>query len=180
MNTGHTIHYSGTVGAAREANISGYPAIAISIEWAPRGGLMYFNDVAIYSLSLVELVLQESEKNPEQARQTVWNANFPNVPISKILGWKYTKQGASCIKNQYKLHHSEINPEGELMKQSYRLIGALQLDDLTEEYDTYAVLHKYASVSLLGLFHRHKNDHQNFISQCENWSIFSNKSNTEA
>ena len=36
-NTGQSIHYSGTVGAAREANINGYPSIALSLSFPEKG-----------------------------------------------------------------------------------------------------------------------------------------------
>lgn len=75
-NVGYEIAYSGTVGAAFEANLNGIPAIALSSG---------FNE----SLGAAEHFLGEILEHflvPGQTDKEIWNVNFPSVEVSAVKG----------------------------------------------------------------------------------------------
>ncbi len=76
-NTGWPIHASGTVGAAREAVLSGVPGFACSAEpRTPEDTLAFFADWAVI---LAERVVPDAA-----ALCGVWNLNAPCVPLKDM------------------------------------------------------------------------------------------------
>jgi 5'-nucleotidase len=91
-NLGDDVTYSGTVAAAMEAYIAGFPAIAISINayvnWL-------FETPAQFAAELV-MRFQVDPNNPDSLtlpKGTFWNVNVPNLPYAEIVGVEVTKQG---------------------------------------------------------------------------------------
>jgi len=99
-NTGQSIHYSGTVGAAREANINGYPSIALSLSFPEKEGIWHYQWAAEQTVQFLEKIRECRllEKCPNLFRDVCININFPNRPFSDVKGWKVTKQGSSGFK----------------------------------------------------------------------------------
>lgn len=88
-NTGVNIHYSGTVGAAREAVINGIPALAVSIQW---GDTMDFEGMAGFTESFLNTSLIE-----HLPTGTLININAPALPMDRIHGTKITRQAMNNV-----------------------------------------------------------------------------------
>lgn len=102
-NLGDDVTYSGTVAAAMEANIAGYPAIAISInayrDWK-------FETAAQFAATLVQR-FQNKELTLEP--QLFLNVNVPNLAMADINGVVVTRQGRRIYQDQL-IHR--IDPRG--------------------------------------------------------------------
>ena len=118
-NLGQDVYYSGTVAAAREAAVSGVPAIAVSLVGYPKskGGKVNFHyDVAARAtLKALELIARQmalpkasrGDRAPKGKmgkaellrafknwpRGLVLNINVPNVAESKLKGFRLAVQG---------------------------------------------------------------------------------------
>lgn len=92
-NTGVNIHYSGTVGAAREAALNGLLSIAVSIAY---GDVMDFKGMAAYVEKIVDRVHRLG-----LPRKTFLNINAPGIPFRKIKGAKVTRQSMENISNYF-------------------------------------------------------------------------------
>lgn len=91
-NLGDDVTYSGTVAAAMEAYIAGFPAVAVSIN-AYKNWL--FETPAHFAAELVrrfQLGPTASEGLP-LPNGVFWNVNVPNVPYHEIVGVEVTRQG---------------------------------------------------------------------------------------
>lgn len=84
-NLGDDVHYSGTVSAAIEGGIMGIASIAISI--MPAEGY-HFKTAADFAVRLSRKVLKEG-----LPPGVILNVNVPNVPLNKVRGYQFTKQG---------------------------------------------------------------------------------------
>ncbi len=86
-NVGINVLYSGTVSAATEAAIMGFPGIAISVgEYKnPR-----YDVAARFARRLAQVVIKEGLPGG-----TALNVNVPNLPEEKIRGVMFTRQGHS-------------------------------------------------------------------------------------
>ncbi len=86
-NLGWDVTYSGTVSAAMEAVISGFPAIAVSV--ASYEETMHYEPVAAFvAKHLVPQVVAHG-----LPPVTLLNVNSPNVPAGEIKGVQWTTQG---------------------------------------------------------------------------------------
>lgn len=138
-NLGEDVTYSGTVAAAMEATLLGYPAIAFS---------QYFKDVKRVKWSTGETHGPEILKKlcatgwPEN---TLLNVNFPDVISSSVSSVEITTQGRRKIGDNLA---KGIDPRGE----PYYWIGALRTQ---EEHlpgtDLYAVEDGAISVTPISL-----------------------------
>lgn len=81
-NLGDDVLISGTVGAAIQGCLHGFPAIAISVRW---GDTLYFDDAAKFAALLAKKV--EAGVIPADV---CLNVNLPNLPLEKINGVKIT------------------------------------------------------------------------------------------
>ena len=91
LNLGTDIIYSGTVSAAREANIEGIPAVAIS------------TDFASFSIVDYELdkVLSFIIDNQLYSKEFVLNVNFPVGSFMKSKGYRFCRQGIKNFKTSF-------------------------------------------------------------------------------
>ncbi|CAN5954273.1 unnamed protein product, partial [Sphagnum jensenii] len=101
-NCGYHIIYSGTVAGAREAFMSGVPAMAVSLDWR-RGESKdeEFKAAAHVSLPLIHAALRDIEKGVFP-RHCFFNVDVPLNP-SQHKGYKATKQGSSRLPLHWKL-----------------------------------------------------------------------------
>jgi len=84
-NVGINLNYSGTVAAAKEATLSGIPAMAVSVkvpgnEW----DAVVANFIESLSAQMMRMNLPVG---------TFLNVNVPNLPFEKIRGVRWCKQG---------------------------------------------------------------------------------------
>lgn len=80
-NIGNDVHYSGTVAAAREAALSGLPALAVSLVTEGGGHHKHWETAG----ALAAQVLQKMLASPLPTGIVI-NLNVPNLPLSEIAG----------------------------------------------------------------------------------------------
>lgn len=86
-NIGDDVNYSGTVGAAAEAALSGFPALSLSLDRAPRGDAKWAT-VESHLADTVQWLLAAS-----WPKGIVLNVNFPDVEPNDVLGRRVTRLG---------------------------------------------------------------------------------------
>lgn len=89
-NVGVNIHYSGTLAAAREATLYGIPAMAISIQGKTPS---FYDDAAAF----VEKLIRKVDRHG-LPRGTLLNVNIPDLPLKKLRGIRFSRQGDEHFK----------------------------------------------------------------------------------
>ncbi len=84
-NLGYDVTYSGTVAAAMEAAICGWPGIAVSID---DGETRHWQAAAQAAVVVARQVLEHG-----LPAYTLLNVNVPNVPFKDIQGFQATRMG---------------------------------------------------------------------------------------
>jgi len=138
-NLGEDVTYSGTVAAAMEATLLGYPAIACS---------QYFNDVQRVKWSTAEKHGPDLLKKLCEfgwAQNTLMNVNFPDVMSTSVKSIEVTTQGRRKIGDNLA---KGIDPRGE----PYYWVGALRTqEDHMPGTDLYAVEDGSISITPISL-----------------------------
>lgn len=101
-NLGDDVHYSGTVSAAIEGGILGVGAIAVSVVGRDR---VNYKPAAEFCMKLARKVLKVGLPTG-----IILNVNVPNLPASKLRGYKFTKQGK---RNYGDIIVEKIDPRGK-------------------------------------------------------------------
>ncbi|GJQ23781.1 MAG: 5'/3'-nucleotidase SurE [Planctomycetia bacterium] len=135
-NVGIHILYSGTVAAAVEAAIMGYPSIAISFEISGR-----YDD--IHSAAKVARDIIKRIITHKLPKGSLLNVNIPSIPPDQIKGIKVTRQFAHDFKENFE---KRIDPGG---KAYYWLLGTDKRLHREEETDIHAVNEGYISITPL-------------------------------
>jgi 5'-nucleotidase len=99
-NAGINAIYSGTISGATEASIIGKKALAISLDEPA----INISDAAIFVKNYIPIL-----SNLNIPRGTILNMNIPDIPLSQIKGYKYTKQGTIGYADDY---HERTSPRG--------------------------------------------------------------------
>lgn len=95
-NLGHDVTYSGTVTAAMEAVIWGYPAIAFSLDTDQSHlGAIDYRPSANIALQVTQTVLQN--RLPEGI---LLNTNIPYLPENHVRGFRLTRQGLRVYRDR--------------------------------------------------------------------------------
>jgi 5'-nucleotidase len=87
-NLGSDVHYSGTVAAAREACLHGYPSIAISLHYHHEDTTHHWAT----AVHVAKRVLGSWTSGPVPPKVFL-NVNVPNVPISSLKGLRSCRLG---------------------------------------------------------------------------------------
>lgn len=104
-NMGADITYSGTVGAAFEAALRGFPALAFSVESESPGWL----DEAVPVIrGLVELVIARG-----LPRQSVLNVNLPDRPLVEFAGIRPARLGGASCHDRVFIGRDGAGPDGD-------------------------------------------------------------------
>lgn len=85
-NLGDDVLYSGTVAAATEGRMLGFPAIAISL--AGKDPLQHYSTAAV----VVRQIIARLKTAPLPA-STILNINVPDVPLPELQGFEVTRLG---------------------------------------------------------------------------------------
>ena len=152
-NMGDDITYSGTVAAAMEGVICGFPSIAVSMSPEPQWPV----DVgAEFIERLVEQVVERGLAN-----DILLNVNVPNVAHEEILGVKITRLGKRTYNDEL---ISRVDPRGN----AYYWLGGKHVEDqLDEGTDVAAVREGYVSVTPI---HLDLTDHK-LIDRLKEWDL---------
>lgn len=110
LNIGTDIIYSGTVAAAREANIEFVPSVAVSTD---------FDSFEIVDKEL-DVVLEKIFKEKLYSVDYTLNVNFPVSGYKKSLGFKYCRQGVKNFKTKFVKTNdgSYINTDSDIVYDS--------------------------------------------------------------
>lgn len=131
-NVGTDTVYSGTVGAALEGSIHGYPSVAVSVDSHQATHFDYACDLA------VDLVKKTGGKWDSRV---MININTPDLPADEIKGVFYTSLG----EREY-INDIQIKTEGDVTTFVYG--GEARLYESDENhYDVVALENGYASIS---------------------------------
>ncbi len=133
-NVGTDIVYSGTVGAALEGSIQGYPSAAVSVESHSASHFEYACDLA------VDLVRKTGGKWDSDI---MININTPNLPADEIKGISNTIMG----RREY-INDVQVETEGEVTTFIYGGDPVLYESD-ENQFDVVALENGYASISAL-------------------------------
>ena len=102
-NLGDDITYSGTVAAAMEAHIAGFPAIAVSLDaYADWNFLTASNFIC-------ELVLNFQRGDIKLGPEIFLNINVPNLPSDEVKGVMITRQGRRIYNDEL---YKRTDPRG--------------------------------------------------------------------
>ena len=126
LNLGTDIIYSGTVAAAREAQIEFLPAVAISTD---------FDSFDIVKKEL-DMVLDKVFEEKLYSKDYVLNINFPTCDYKESLGFKYCRQGIKRFKTKFVL-----NEEGRYMNTDSDIVY-----DTREDSDVYQASQGYITL----------------------------------
>jgi len=137
-NLGCDIHYSGTVGAAREGALLGIPSIAVSLETERPDP--DFTTSAKVALEMTRLVHKHG-----LPPRTILNINLPDIPESEIKGLKITSQGIRRYENVVKKHEDENGED------CYILGGGVLGGEKIKDSDIIAVSEGFVSITPLRL-----------------------------
>lgn len=133
-NVGKDTLYSGTVGAAKEAAVSGYKSVALSVAGHH---CTHFDGACNIAIEYVDKLRDFITPN------MILNINVPDLPEDKIKGVKFTKLGPRYFRDRF-WEHVDDGPG------AYRLDGAPgDFSDLGNEYDACAMQSGYASITPL-------------------------------
>lgn len=134
-NLGDDLTYSGTVSAAMEGSILGYPSMAVSLNCSREDSERHYTSAAEVMVRL----LSWFSSNPAPYG-IVLNVNVPNLPLSLIKGIKMTHKGIRVYADKVtKLK----DPHGN----NYYWVAGRPEDDLVEGSDVWALAHGYVSVT---------------------------------
>ena len=133
-NLGEDVHISGTVGAAMQGYLRGYPALAIS---APYGNEQHLETAAKVATALVTRFAAGT-----MPTKIFLNVNVPDVPPAKIAGVRITRLASES--------HINTVEEGNHGRQKYYwLMRQRASNSLDDETDVWAIEQGYISITPL-------------------------------
>lgn len=140
-NLGHDVTYSGTVTAAMEGIIWGIPSIAVSLDGAEQHeSQLDFTAAAHVAQRIVEQVIKRS-----LPKGIFLNINVPNLPLDKIQGIQYTRQGL-------RVYRDRLDRRMDPRERAYYWIGGDKPTGIPEEgSDVGALADGFVSVTPLQL-----------------------------
>ncbi|MGH9550008.1 MAG: 5'/3'-nucleotidase SurE [Terriglobales bacterium] len=132
-NLGSELLYSGTVAAAMEGAFLEIPSMACSLA---------FGDVRHYDAA-AEVVARLLAVFPKAhlSKRSLFNVNFPNVPLEQLQGVRVTQVGVRMYDDYFE---RRVDPRGRVY---YWLAGEAITEGEAENSDAWAVSHNYVSLS---------------------------------
>lgn len=132
INSSVSVHYSGTMGAAKEGCLAGFPSVGFSLDDF-RADADFDNTVEVIKRVIPKVLSHGLPK------WTCLNVNVPNV--SQLKGVKICRQAHGVWKEEF---DKRRDPHGQ---NYFWLTGAYQLiDTSSEDTDEWALRNGYASV----------------------------------
>lgn len=104
LNLGHDVLYSGTVGAALTAELLGWSAVAVSLDWWEHGEA-HWETVAWAIHHAIAMWQRGADRTP-----VVLNVNVPNVPLAQVEGTRITALGSHSFLGRYRFVPDESTP----------------------------------------------------------------------
>jgi 5'-nucleotidase len=145
-NLGDDVLYSGTVAAAREGALLGFPALAVSLHIRRGGGALHREAYQWETAAvLAARVIARMRQDPLPAR-TLLNLNVPDLPIEAVRGLRIAPLGRReyvpgvkanrdprgreylWIGGEFSRFHGGPDTDGELVDRGYATLTPLQPD----------------------------------------------------
>jgi 5'-nucleotidase len=140
-NLGDDITYSGTVSAAIESTILGFPSFAISLVTVKRSpSYQDFSSASIVASKTAAFILDNS-----LPYDTLLNVNVPDIPTEEMKGMKLTRQGKRIYDDSIQ---ETFDPHGE---KYYWIGGGNPYWERGEDTDIQAVRDRCISITPLHL-----------------------------
>jgi 5'-nucleotidase len=134
-NVGISIHYSGTVSAAREGALYGVCSLAVSMSCTD-GRVRHYDDAARFVRSLAETAYHQG-----LPFGTLLNVNIPDRPPSEIVGVRVSRQGVALITEYFE---KRVDPRNR----AYHWLGGdIQTFDDDLEIDWTALARDYITIT---------------------------------
>jgi len=131
-NLGHDVTYSGTVTAAMEDVIWGYPAIAFSLDTDQTHlGAIDYGSAATIARNIAQTVLEH-----RLPAGILLNTNIPYLPESHINGYRVTRQGLRVYRDRL---DRRVDPRGN----PYYWIGGDSPTGIPEDGTDFGALAEY-------------------------------------
>lgn len=152
-NVATNVIYSGTVSAATEARILGFPSIAISLDTKEDPDFSYAAKVALQMAKLVH-----ENGLPEW---TLLNVNVPAIPESEVKGFAVAQQGISNF-------HDHLEARKDLKAQTYYWQGGyMGFEDADKEADLGKLKENFVVVTPL----QYNLTNFEFMEQLKTWKF---------
>lgn len=152
-NTATNIIYSGTVSAAAEAIIMGFPAMAVSLTSFTSKDFTYAGKIAN---QLTKQILKHGLPD-----ETLLNVNVPAVPEKDVNDIIVTRQGRARYQEAF---DKRIDPNNRTY---YWLTGKKMLLDQDSDVDDLAVMHNNVSITPI---HYDLTDYK-FLQELKKWNL---------
>ncbi|MDD3593340.1 MAG: 5'/3'-nucleotidase SurE [Candidatus Gastranaerophilales bacterium] len=134
-NLGSDVLYSGTVSAAMEGAVLGFPSIAVSL--ADLYGNSYnFNPAAEFMAKFINKI-----DNINFPKKTILNINIPAAELEDMNGIEVTRLGTKVYTDEYE---KRLDPRGKVY---YWLAGEVKHDSQEKGTDIYAVRDNKISIT---------------------------------
>ena len=134
-NLGEDVHISGTVGAALQGYLRGFPALAIS---APYG-----NEQCLDTAARVAAILVKKIAGTPLPTKIFLNVNLPDLPLAEIAGAKITRLARES--------HINTVEEGNHGRQKYYWLVRQRIDKATDNgTDIWAI--EQGNISITPLY----------------------------
>ncbi|MDD2714506.1 MAG: 5'/3'-nucleotidase SurE [Candidatus Wallbacteria bacterium] len=150
INTGIDVHYSGTVGAAMEAYMMGYNALAFSLDTEDRKA--DYSVAVDWCLRMLDIIREW------KVERYIYNINIPYCPDQKIKGVRLTRLNNFTYRENYesgidKSGRKIFNLKGERVKLDPDpnsdiiavMAGYVALTPLTWDFTDYRMIEKLSS-----------------------------------
>jgi 5'-nucleotidase len=134
FNTSNNILYSGTVSAAAEGYMAGIPSLAVSTAF-------HYNrspEIARF----ISLFLPVWAESPFFKERLVLNVNYPDLPLDRINGVRFTRQGSSFT-------HTRLVERTDPMGEKYYWFSGHMVPDEEGACDDGALMKGYVSITPL-------------------------------
>lgn len=132
-NLGSDVIYSGTVAAALDAVIMGYPALAVSIaSFCPNN---------LHTAAEVAADLINGGLFDEKEKGVLYNLNVPDLPLDNLKGVHAARQGITVYEDGVEMR---MDPRGN---QYFWMAGKLAENKIVDDSDVSLVKRGYAAVT---------------------------------
>ena len=139
-NRGTDVLYSGTCGAAQEAAIHGYPALALSLDGHHDRPFIHFETAAKLARQGLELLRQRP-----LPFGGYYSINVPDLPVEEVKGIRYGHLGRVLYEAAYE---KRVDETGQRVY--YECGGRIPNGDEYRDTDEYWLAQGYATVTALG------------------------------
>ncbi|HBG49636.1 MAG TPA: 5'/3'-nucleotidase SurE [Cyanobacteria bacterium UBA9971] len=144
-NLGSDILYSGTVSAAMEGAVLGYPSIAVSLF----GSGDFFESDFIYSADFISKFMNNIAQI-NFPKKTILNINIPAVDADEITGVQITRLGTRMYTDSYE---KRLDPRG---KTYYWMAGEILKTEQEDGTDIMAIRNNKISITPVTFEMTHK------------------------